>query len=163
MEARDIFLLSFICQGTLVLFSYCVYWPDDEAMWAGLKDPCVFYIWCVSASLSAVGFCSFSVEMILSGREGDVVYGIATLPYTCFLMSAALYMPLATAGYKLWTMVVLFLAAVATCVLVYCSVLLFGWSWVTVLMCVLAFHCTVIDFIFWGFTWTNGVEGYSGV
>lgn len=155
MVPHDVFVFSFICQGFLVLLSYCIYWPEDPNIWAGLKDPLIFYIWCVSATLSAVGFCGFSVELIMFEDQHSMVYIVTPYPYALFLLSAAMYMPLVLDGQKAWVIFFLFLAALSTCVLVYCSVSLFGWNWVTILMFVLAFHCTVVDLIYWGFTWVR--------
>jgi len=152
MTPNEIVLISFVVQGGIVLISYCAYFPDEN-LWAGLNDPCVFYIWCVTASLSAIGFCSFSVELIYYANVNSPEYMAVIPPYAVFLMSAALYMPLAVSKQKFWTLFSLFLAALSACVLFYTSVLLFRWSYVTWLVGVLAFHCTVIDLIFWGFTW----------
>ena len=159
MDANDAFVSSYIVQGAIVLISYAAYWPSRDFR-AGLRDPFVFYIWCISASSSAVGFCAFSGFLLTVTDISNATYQFTALPYSLFLFSAALYMPLATGGYKIPTLFFLFVAALATCVLVYSSVVLFGWSWVTVLMCVLAFHCTVIDLIFWGFTWSTTLEIY---
>jgi len=154
MQPNEIFMISFVVQGALVMLSYCAYFPDDN-LWAGLNDPCVFYIWCVTASLSAIGFCSFSVELMYYPEYYKPEYMAAVLPYSIFLTSASLYMPLAVSNQKFWTLASLFVAALSSCALFYVSVMLFGWSWVTWLVGVLAFHCTVIDLIFWGFTWTH--------
>jgi hypothetical protein len=152
MIVHDVYVLSFVAQGTMVLMSYCVFWPDED-LWAGLRDPVVFKIWAVSALVSAVAFCSFSYYVIEDARQASPILLLTSFPYALFLMSAALYMPFATHGYKAATIFSLFLTAVSACVLVYCSVLLYDWSWVTCLMCVLAFHCGFIDLIFWGYTW----------
>jgi hypothetical protein len=159
MQANEAFVVSFVAQGSMVVMSYCVFWPMED-LWAGLKDPLVFKLWLVSALVSTVGFCSFSYLLINDYRSTDV-HVVTGLAYSLFLMSAAMYMPLATHGMWLATMFALFLSAMASCVLFYCSILLYGWTWVTVLMGVLAFHCTMIDFVFWGFTWTYISDEYG--
>ena len=118
----------------------------------------MFYLWCVSATLAAVGFIVMSFSLVYyDGSKADT-YAAATIPYTLFLASSALYMPLARSGYWMWTMICLFVAALSTCFLFFCAVLLFGGSYITVFVGILAFHCTVIDFMFWGFTWTYDEE-----
>lgn len=153
MDAHDVYVVSFVAQGSTVLLSYVLYWPSEN-LWAGLRDPCVFYIWCVSALASVVGFCGFSGYLLAQTDKTEPAYVMGALPYSVFLFSAALYMPLATGGYKVATLLSLLVASLSTCALVACSVILYGLSWVTVLMGALAFHCTVIDLVFWGFTWT---------
>jgi len=154
LTGQQLFLISFICQGAMVLLSYAAYFPEDN-LWAGLNDPCVFYIWTFSALLSAIGFCSFSVQMIYWDKPITLVYLLTMYPYAIFLVAAGCYMPYATEGRKFMTMFSLFVAALCACILVYSSVVLLGWGIVTGLMGVLAFHCTVIDLILWGFTWSN--------
>ena len=155
---REVFALSALTQGAMVLMSYIIYFPEEN-IWAGLNDRVVFGIWCLTSSLSAVGFMAFSVHLVYAVDDSSVVYFLTIFPYATFLAASACYMPFATAGMKFWTMFVLFWAAASACALVYCSLVLVGSTWVTWLMGVLAFHCTVIDFIFWGFTWSSEVPG----
>lgn len=150
---REVFALSALTQGSMVLLSYIIYFPEEN-MWAGLNDRVVFAIWCVTSSLSAAAFLLFSGMLVYSADDRSVVYFLTIFPYAAFLASSACYMPFATAGMKVWTLFVLFVAAASACALVYCSLVLFGATWVTYLMGVLAFHCSVIDLIFWGFTWS---------
>lgn len=152
---REIFALSAITQGTMVILSYIIYFPEGN-LWAGLNDKVVFAIWCVTSSLSAVGFVSFSLHLVYWVDDQSAVYFLTIFPYATFLASSACYMPFATAGMKSWTIIVLFWAAASACALVYCSLILLGSNWVTMLVGVLAFHCSVIDLIFWGFTWSVG-------
>lgn len=151
---REIFALSAIAQGTVVIMSYIIYFPEGN-LWAGLNDKVVFALWCVTSSLSAVGFISFSLHLVYWVDDSSAVYFLTIFPYATFLASSACYMPFATSGMKPHTLFVLFWAAASACALLYCSLILLGASWVTYLMGVLAFHCSVIDLIFWGFTWTT--------
>jgi len=150
---REAFALSALTQGTIVLLSYVIYFPDGPSLWAGLSDRVMFGIWCLTSLLSTVGFVSFSWHLVSAPDDGGPVYFLTIFPYATFLAASACYMPLATSGMKGWTMVVLALAATSAALLLYCSVLLFDGSYVTWLMGVLAFHCSVIDLLFWGFTW----------
>ena len=151
---REVIALSALTQGTIVLLSYIIYFPEEN-IWAGLNDRVVFAVWCVTSSLSAAGFISFTFMLLYGVDDSSLVYFLTIFPYASFLASSACYMPLATANMKPHTLLALFVAAASACALVYCSVVLFGPVWVSWLMGVLAFHCTVIDLIFWGFTWTT--------
>jgi len=157
MKTSETFLLSFLVQGFLVLSSYYIYAPKKD-IWGVLSNPVVFCVWCVTASLSALGFIVFSIMNIMSistSADADEVYEWTLFPYSIFQSSASLYMPLAKSGYKVATLFSLFVAAVATGVMVFSSVVLYGASAITILMGVLFFHCTVIDFFMWGYSfWT---------
>lgn len=144
-------MISFIVQGALVLFSYLLFWPDHDIL-AGLKNKIIFVLWGCSATLSAIGFCTFSGYLFVLESD-DPVFFWCLFPYALFLTSAALYMPLAAAKYKVGTFLVLLAAALSSCLLVYCSVILFGLDWVTFLIGVLAFHCSFVDLVFWDGTW----------
>jgi hypothetical protein len=151
---REAIALSVLVQGVMVLLSYIIYFPDHN-MWAGLNDVCVFYVWCVTSSLATAGFLSFTYALLFWVDDGSQIYFITVFPYSAFLAASACYMPLAAADFKTWTIGVLVVAALGACALLYCSIILLGASWITYLVGALAFHCTAVDLIFWGFTWTH--------
>lgn len=154
---REIYLIPFLIQGTTVILSYILYWPNEN-LWAGLNDHYMFYIWAVSASISAAAFIYYSEEMIMYSNTNDVYYEYMSVPYSMFLLASSCYMPFAICNHVVMTMVCLFVAGVSTIVLFAGSIIMFGGSAVSVLMGFLCFHCVVIDFIFWGFTWIYHVN-----
>lgn len=147
---RDLFVLSFVVQGALVLLSYVLFWPQQDK-WAGLRDPIMFYIWCSTACLSALGFCNFSAALFQVEDENRL-YTVTIYPYSFFLAISAIHMPLATIAHKTAIILSLLLSSVSASILLYCSVVLFDWCWITLCMAFLAFHCTVIELFFWGFS-----------
>jgi hypothetical protein len=145
------YAVVFVLLGLLVLVSYAVFYPfDDRAIWAGLRDRRAFAVWCVTGSTSVVAFLAFSYELLNATTDGECIF-----PYTAFLSSAALYMPFASNMYFMATILLLAVTAVSAWLMVYCSAMLFGWNYCTWLLVVLAVHCTVVDLIFWGYTWWN--------
>lgn len=154
---REFVAVSAIAQGSLVLFSYLLYFPTEN-IWAGLNDPCMFYIWCVSGTLSTVAFLVLTLALIFWIPDATWVYAVAVFFYSLFLTSSSLYMPFAVSGWRSSTMLSLFVTAVSSCCLLYCAVIMLGLHWVTVMVGFLAFHCVVVDFIFWGFTWTYDIR-----
>jgi hypothetical protein len=157
----EIYILPFLVQGTTVILSYIIFWPNEN-LWAILNDRIVFYIWLVSALISTSGFIYYSIEMILYKDKNDPLYELMSLPYCFFLLTASCYMPFAVHHYVLLTMICLFLSGVCTIVLFAGSIVMFNFGPVTVLMGFLCFHCVVIDFIFWGFSWIYRVDSIYG-
>ena len=148
--------------GVFVLFSYCIYTPSAKnlhALWAGLNDPCVFRIWCVTASTSVFAFLFFFARLVTANEVilQNPWHGATIWPFSAFLASAALYMPVATRGFKTATIVLLAITAASACFLLVCSIQVFGWNVESAFLLVLAFHCTVIDLVYWGWTWWVGV------
>jgi len=158
---REIYIIPFLVQGTTVLLSYILYWPNDN-LWAGLNDPIMFYIWAVSATIAATGFIYYSEEMINYPHTKDDIYQYMSIPYCMFLLASSCYMPFAVSDMVTMTMFSLFFAGVCTIVLFAGSIVMFGMSPVTFFMGFLCFHCVVIDFIFWGFTWIYHVNVIYG-
>ena len=158
---NEIYILPFIVQGSTVILSYIIFWPNEN-LWAILNDRIVFYIWLVSAAISATGFIYYSVEMINYPNRNDGFYELMSLPYCFFLLTASCYMPFAVHHYVFLTMMCLFLSGVSTILLLAGSIIMFGPSVVTILMGFLCFHCVVIDFIFWGFSWIYHVDVIYG-
>jgi hypothetical protein len=64
-----------------------------------------------------------------------------------------LYMPVATNGFRNSTIVLLAVTAISAWVMWVCCVNIFGWNLECVFLFILAFHCTVIDLMYWGWTW----------
>ena len=112
--------------------------------------------------ISATGFIYYSIEIILYTDKDQALYEIMSLPYCFFLLTASCYMPFAVHNYVFLTMLCLFLSGVSTVILFAGSIVMFGFSAVTVLMGFLCFHCVVIDFIFWGFSWIYHVDSIYG-
>jgi hypothetical protein len=148
--------MSFAVFGSIVLISYCTNPPSNTvSIWAGLNNQWALGVWAVTASSSVIAYMAFSIE-ILSADENtiaDPLYASNWYAYTTFLASAAMYMPLATRGYHVATILVLGITAASTCFMAVFSVGLFGWNITSLLLVVLAFHCTVVDLIYWGGTW----------
>ncbi len=150
------YAMSFAVLGSMVLISYCMNPPTDtKSIWAGLNNPWALGFWAVTGTTSVIAYMAFSIE-VLSADEitmQNPLYASNWYAYTTFLASAAMYMPLATKGFYAATIVVLAVTAASTCAMAYFSAGLFGWNFTTVLLVVLAFHCTVVDLMFWGGTW----------
>ena len=153
MNAQDGYITLFFTLGTFVLISYRLYWPAYN-MWAGLNNITVFSIWCISALLSIVGFLSFSIHMMLSNQQTEI-YELTLIPYSLFLFSSALYMPLASKKKITPTIVTLLVAAASSIALAYCSFQIFAWKYTTVFVIFLAIHCTLFDLFFWSWTWAQ--------
>jgi hypothetical protein len=155
--------ISGVVLGLFVLFSYCIYTPsakNQHALWAGLNDPCMFKIWCVTASTSVFAFLFFFARLITANDETmlNPWYETTLWPLTVFLASAALYMPVATRGFRYATIALLAITAASAWLILACSVEVFGWNVESAFLLVLAFHCTAIDLIYWGWTWWVGID-----
>jgi hypothetical protein len=148
--------MSFAVFGSMVLISYCTNPPlNTVSIWAGLNNKWALGFWVVTGTTSVIAYMAFSIE-VLSADEitmDNPLYAYNWYAYTTFLASAAMYMPLATRGFHIATIVVLAITAASTCCMAVFSVGLFGWNITSLLMVVLAFHCTVVDLIYWGGTW----------
>ena len=149
---NNIYIFPFLVQGTTVVLSYIIYWPNEN-LWAILNDKIVFYIWVMSAMVSIAAFFSYSAAMLTYEQKNDQFYEIMSIPYCLFLLTASCYMPFAVHNMVFLTMMCLFFTGVSSIILLAGSIVMFGPSFVTVLMGFLCFHCVVIDFIFWGFSW----------
>jgi hypothetical protein len=147
----EIYLPIFLLLGSMVILSYGIYLPEDEAVWAGLRWRPMFYVWLISSCVSATAFLVLTVTMVMQPYT-DMGYYLL-IPYTIFLLCSSFYMPLVFYGYKINVIIVLGLVAYSTHLLWYDSMVMFGWNYITILLIILAFHCTVIDFGYWGFTW----------
>jgi len=158
---NEIYILPFIVQGTTVVLSYILFWPNEN-LWAILNDRVVFYIWLFSATVSACGFIYYSIAMMNYANKKEPMYEIMSLPYCFFLLTASCYMPFAVHNYVFLTMMCLFLSGVCTIMLFAGCIIMFGFSAITLLMGFLCFHCVVIDFIFWGFSWIYHVDSIYG-
>lgn len=154
---REIYIIPFLVQGTTVMLSYILYWPNEN-LWAGLNDRYMFYIWAVSASISAASFVYYSEQMINYPDTKNDLYEYMSIPYCMFLLASSCYMPFAVCNHVVMTMLCLFFAGVCTIILFAGTIVMFGLSPVTFLMGFLCFHCVMIDFIFWGFTWIYHVD-----
>ena len=156
MEDVFPYAMSFAVLGSMVLISYCTNPPMDTiSIWAGLNKKWAMRLWILTTTISIVAFLTFSMELM--SPDDDIMhnpmYTSNWYAYTTFLASAAMYMPLATRGFHAATIAVLGVTAGSTVAMVAYSVGLFGWDITSVLLIVLAFHCTVVDFVYWGGTW----------
>ena len=156
MEDVFPYAMSFAVLGSMVLISYCTNPPmDTTSIWAGLNKKWAMRLWIVTTTISIVAFLTFSMELM--SPDDDIMhnpmYTSNWYAYTTFLASACIYMPLATKGYHVATIVGLAITAASTWFMLFFSVGLFGWNTTSVMLVVLAFHCTVIDLIYWGGTW----------
>jgi hypothetical protein len=150
------YAMSFAVFGSIVLLSYCTNVPTNTvAIWAGLNKTWALATWTVTGTISVIAYMTFSIQL-LSADEATIFspwYEYNWYAYTTFLASAACYMPLATRGYHFMTIFALAVTAGSTCAMATYSVLLFGWDVTSILLMVLAFHCTVVDLVYWGGTW----------
>ena len=143
--------------GALVLLSYWLYLPSDlRPLLAGLQDNTMFALWCITSCISTAAFIVFFIELIRFNDGGDAWYDTTYWPFTAFLASAAMYMPLATRKWYAATIIALAITAASTAGMLACSVQLNGWNTQSWLLAVLCFHCTVVDLVYWGWTWSYG-------
>ena len=155
---EDIFpyAMSFAVLGSMVLISYCTNPPlDTISIWAGLNRKWAMWLWMLTTIISIVAFLTFSIELMSADDDTmhNQMYTSNWYAYTTFLASSCMYMPLATKGYHIATIATLVITAASACCMVIFSAGLFGWNVTTVMLAVLAFHCTVVDLIYWGGTW----------
>jgi hypothetical protein len=151
------FSMSFGVMGSLVLLSYLLYLPKDlKVIWAGLNNPWAFAVWCVTASISTVGFLVFVARVLSSEPLFETIW-----PFDIFLTSAAMFMPLASRDLYVATVIVLAATAASSWWLVACSVSMFGWGAESVLLVVLGLHCTVVDLGYWAYTWCTQEAGHA--
>ena len=155
------YISLFFIMGSLVLVSYYIYWPQYN-MLAGLNAKPVFYAWCVSATLSTVGFLNFSIQMMLSEKDSQI-YELTLIPYFLFLISAAFFMPFASLKKIVPTLLISVVFAASSIALAYCSFQIFEWQYTTVLVVFLAIHSTLVDLFFWGWTWTLEISNSSSM
>ena len=171
-----LFLIVFIFLGVVVLCSYGWYaWyhyigndstkqSEIWSIWGGMPQ---FVLWCISATMSAIGFLCFSIWVLnntayIVNRNADWVIW----PYVIFLISSAAYtyllwMCTSKSDLKVIVIVDLFVVTVCTITL---SVWVFLFTrrenafelFIQICMLVLAFHCTLFDFVLWGVYWYTG-------
>lgn len=164
MELSLAFVAIFLLQGTMVLLSYGFYAPSYD-MWAILRDPVIFKIWSVSATLAAISFLLFTIYVFLNIDDTTAPHSDKLLlfyAYVMFLFGSQLYMPFAASKFVVLTLLVLALVAATTIYMVYISYILFGWNYASICILFLAIHCTLFDFVVWGYSWYSEMTQNEG-
>jgi hypothetical protein len=60
------------------------------------------------------------------------------------------------------TLLVLAIVAASTIYMVYISYILLGWNYAAISVFFLAIHCTVFDFVVWGYSWYSEMTQNNG-
>lgn len=169
------FLILFIGLGFLILVSYAWFgWyyfarcSTREQLWAFWSTRDLFVFWCVSATMSTIGFLCFSYRI---SHDYTVFAGLndalLLVSYGMFLLASLCYAPLMmwNVGDKKKNLVIIDLFVVAISALI-----LFVWAvlylhkgegfdmFIIVALGFLAFHCIVCDLCLWGYFWYNDLH-----
>lgn len=162
--------IVFYTLGSVTIFTYtilvCKYRSlKMDKVWAIWNDPCYFKFWVISAILAAVSFVGFSIDLFNNDPE-QTDYILLLCAYTFFLFFACLYVPALLLDQKEAVITILALESASTIALSVWSIKTY-YAWegpreilLNVATLWLSFHCTVLDFILWGYSWYNW-ENYS--
>ena len=149
-------------------FGFVAYKDNERRLlWACFYEGWNFVLWLFSVPMCVVAFLFFSIWMQTGGYpttyEGDPSWVLG--PYSFFLLFSGAYVPLVLWKQNKLVIVVLFCVAVST-------VLLLAWTCTldmsvptNAVLCFfvawLAFHCTCLDFVWWGSTWYVGMQEHE--
>lgn len=159
-QAQIATLLYTVVLGLLILWSYLMFLGglDKERRaeaWAVFAtNPALFYTWCVTAALAALGFLAFLGWYFAMTNDGSVYFTHTWVPVSLFLSFSLVYAPSLFFEYSTLVIAALMGAALSAVVLAVFAFHLFGAlhpAFVGTLL--LAGHCAVMDVGVWGGTW----------